>query len=365
MAEVRVENLVKRFEDVVAVNDISLEVKDGEFVVLLGPTGCGKTTTLRCIAGLETPDSGEIYIDGRPVTKLSPAERDIAFVFQTFALYPHMRVYDNIAFPLKAVKLPKEEIDKRVREVAEILRISHLLSRRPGKLSGGEMQRVALGRAMVRRPKVFLMDEPLTSLDAKLRAEMRAELKRLQTDQNATTIYVTHDQLEAMSMGDRIAVMDAGKILQIGTPMDVYNHPENLFVAGFIGTPEMNMIPCEFVGKGDGGEIVAVNGAFTLPLPTSMAQKIMAKATSRDLIFGVRAEDVLVHRTEAPGRIPAEIYIIEPLGSENIVNVLVGPYRIKAKSAPTFYASIGEKVWIEFIMDRTHIFDRNTGLAIR
>lgn len=253
MAEVRVENLVKRFEDVVAVNDISLEVKDGEFVVLLGPTGCGKTTTLRCIAGLETPDSGEIYIDGRPVTKLSPAERDIAFVFQTFALYPHMRVYDNIAFPLKAVKLPKEEIDKRVREVAEILRISHLLSRRPGKLSGGEMQRVALGRAMVRRPKVFLMDEPLTSLDAKLRAEMRAELKRLQTDQNATTIYVTHDQLEAMSMGDRIAVMDAGKILQIGTPMDVYNHPENLFVAGFIGTPEMNMIPCEFVGKGDGG----------------------------------------------------------------------------------------------------------------
>src|SRR4051812_2697440 len=248
MAHVELRSITKRYDHLTAVNNLSLEVKDREFVVFLGPSGCGKTTTLRSVAGLEHPEEGDILIDGRRVNHLSPADRDIAMVFQFYALYPHMSVYDNMAFPLRAVKMAKSELDQRVRDVAKVLHVEHLLQRRPGNLSGGEMQRVAIGRAMVRRPKVFLMDEPLTNLDAKLRSEMRAELKRLQNDIGATTVYVTHDQLEAMSMGDRIAVMSQGLLQQMGTPGDVYDHPKNLFVAGFIGSPAMNFLPCRMVG---------------------------------------------------------------------------------------------------------------------
>jgi multiple sugar transport system ATP-binding protein len=237
MAHVQLNNITKRYENLTAINNLSLEVKDKEFVVFLGPSGCGKTTTLRSIAGLEHPEEGQILIDGKQVNNLSPADRDIAMVFQFYALYPHMTVFDNMAFPMRAVRTPKEEIDRRVRDVAKVLHVEHLLQRRPAKLSGGEMQRVAIGRAMVRRPKVFLMDEPLTNLDAKLRSEMRAELKRLQNDIGATTVYVTHDQLEAMSMGDRIAVMSQGVLQQMGSPGDVYDHPKNLFVAGFSEAP--------------------------------------------------------------------------------------------------------------------------------
>ena len=231
MSKVKVVNLVKKFDKTVAVNGISFNVKDGEFIVLLGPSGCGKTTTLRCIAGLETPDEGEIYIDDRMVNDLPPKDRDIAMVFQSYALYPHMTVYGNLAFPLKMRKYPKQEIDKRVREVAKLLRIEELLDRKPRQLSGGQQQRVALGRALVRNPRVWLMDEPLSNLDAKLRVYMRAELKKLQKDLKITTIYVTHDQAEAMAMADRVAVMNKGKILQYDEPRHVYERPANLFVA--------------------------------------------------------------------------------------------------------------------------------------
>ena len=242
MASVRVKQLVKKYDQNVAVNKLDLEVEDGQFMVFLGPSGCGKTTTLRCIAGLEIPDGGEIRIGEEVVTKLAPADRDISFVFQSFSLYPHMTVRENISFPLRAVKTPQSEIAERVAAAARSLHIERLLDRRPSKLSGGEMQRVTIGRAIVRRPKVFLMDEPLSALDAKLRTEMRAEIKRLQSDLGATTIYVTHDQLEAMSMGDKIAIMYGGLLQQVGTPTQVYDEPRNLFVAGFIGSPAMNPV---------------------------------------------------------------------------------------------------------------------------
>src|ERR1051326_8138801 len=268
MALVQLHNITKRYDSLTAIDNLSLEVKDKEFVVFLGPSGCGKTTTLRSVAGLEHPEEGDILIDGVRVNHLSPADRDIAMVFQFYALYPHLSVYDNLAFPLRAVKMAKSDLDQRVREVAKVLHVEHLLARRPGKLSGGEMQRVAIGRAMVRRPKLFLMDEPLTNLDAKLRAEMRAELKRLQNDIGATTVYVTHDQLEAMSMGDRIAVMSQGVLQQMGTPSDVYDHPKNLFVAGFIGSPAMNFLPCRLRDDRYALEFLRPTNSGELPLTT-------------------------------------------------------------------------------------------------
>ncbi len=247
MSSVRLENITKIFPpNVVAVNNVNLKIEKGEFFVLLGPSGCGKTTTLRIIAGLEKPTKGRVYIDEQDVTDLPPRKRDVAMVFQTWALYPHMKVYDNIAFPLKLRKVPKDEIDRKVREVAKLLRIEELLDRYPKQLSGGQQQRVALARALVRNPRVWLMDEPLSNLDALLRVQMRAELKRLQKELKITTVYVTHDQVEAMTMADRIAVMNAGRVLQIGTPHEVYHYPKTKFVAGFIGSPPMNFIKAVF-----------------------------------------------------------------------------------------------------------------------
>jgi len=270
LAGVRVVGLRKVFDKkTVAVDGVSFEVKDGEFVILLGPSGCGKTTTLRCIAGLETPDEGEIYIGDRLVNDLPPKDRDIAMVFQSYALYPHMTVYDNLAFPLKMRKYPKDEIDKRVKEVARLLRIEDLLDRKPRQLSGGQQQRVALGRALVRNPQVWLMDEPLSNLDAKLRVYMRAELKKLQKDLGITTIYVTHDQAEAMAMGDRIAVMDKGKILQYDEPHVVYEKPANIFVAGFLGSPPMNFVDATIVERDS--QIILDAGVFELPTSTGLS----------------------------------------------------------------------------------------------
>lgn len=363
MANVRVENLVKRFGNVVAVNNLSLEVKNREFTVFLGPSGCGKTTTLRSIAGLEPPDEGNIYIDDVLVNDLSPADRDVAFVFQFYALYPHMTVYDNMAFPLKAVKMSKSEIDVRVREVSKVLRIENILSRTPEKLSGGEMQRVALGRAMVRRPKVFLMDEPLTNLDAKLRAEMRAELKRLQRDISATTIYVTHDQLEAMSMGDKIVVMNQGLIQQIGTPAEVYDHPANLFVAGFVGSPTMNFINCVYTQENGKVFLIAGNNDFKIEIPDEMQVKIRNSSTSPNLILGIRSEDIFI-KEPSPDTIQAEVYIVEPLGSENIIDLKIGENILKAKTLPTFMPDVGQPVHVWFNKERMHIFDKNTEKAI-
>src|SRR5581483_4094039 len=363
MANVTVEKMTKRFGDVVAVRDLDLRVEDHEFMVFLGPSGCGKTTTLRCISGLERPEQGTIRIGDVVVNRMSPAVRDIAMVFQFYALYPHKTAYENIAFPLQARRLPRDEIERRVTDVARVLHIEHLLQRRPRQLSGGEQQRVALGRAMVRRPKVFLMDEPLTNLDAKLRSEMRAELKRLQKDLNATTVYVTHDQVEAMSMGDRIAVMRQGQIEQIGTPDEVYNHPASLFVAGFVGSPAMNFLPAAY-RDGASPTLTVADGAFTLPVEPEWAQRIRERATGSSFTFGIRSEDIALYTEPGADRIASEVYVMEPLGDVNLFDLRVGGHIIKAKTLPNCQLRIGDQVWMAPDHAKMHLFDAQTERAI-
>lgn len=363
MAGVTIKNLTKRFGNVIAVNNVSLEVKDKEFLVLLGPSGCGKTTTLRCIAGLDAPDEGEIYIGDRLVNDLAPKDRNVAMVFQSYALYPHMTVFDNIAFPLKMKKLPMSEIEKKVKEVAEFLKISHLLNRKPGQLSGGEKQRVALGRAIVRNPDVFLMDEPLSNLDAKLRIYMRAELKRLQKELGVTTIYVTHDQVEAMTMADKIAIMNQGVLQQVGTAFEVFNSPSNLFVAGFIGSPPMNFINCTL--KEENGSYYLDAGAFAMSIPASLGKIIGEKSSSSEVILGVRPEDIIVEeKPVAKNSIKAEVYVTEPMGSEIVIDLKVNGEIIKVKTLKEFKLNIGDEVWIRFSEDKIHIFDRKTEKTI-
>jgi multiple sugar transport system ATP-binding protein len=360
MASVRVKQLVKKYDQNVAVKGLDLEVEDGQFMVFLGPSGCGKTTTLRCIAGLEIPDGGEITIGETPVTRLPPADRDIAFVFQSFSLYPHMTVRENLSFPLRAVRTPQSEINERVQSAARSLHIEKLLDRRPNKLSGGEMQRVTIGRAIVRRPKVFLMDEPLSALDAKLRTEMRAEIKRLQSDLGATTIYVTHDQLEAMSMGDKIAIMYGGLLQQVGTPTEVYDNPRNLFVAGFIGSPAMNFLPCRRDGDTlhlSGDEVAA---GVALPLASEASRRFAQAPSGTDLILGVRPEDIALSREPQAGYVPVEVYVVEPLGSEKIINVKLAGHVAKARTAPTFAAATGETLYARIDQTRSHLFDAQT-----
>jgi multiple sugar transport system ATP-binding protein len=361
MATVQVKNLTKRFDQNIAINNTSLDIPDGTFMVFLGPSGCGKTTTLRCIAGLETPDDGHIIIDGEDVTRLPPSGRDIAMVFQQYAIYPHMTVAENLAFPLKAVRTPRSVIQERVTEAARKLHIERLLARKPGKLSGGEMQRVAIGRAIVRRPKVFLMDEPLSNLDAKLRTEMRAEIKRLQSDLNATTVYVTHDQLEAMSMADQIAVMYGGILQQIGTPADVYDRPANLFVAGFIGSPAMNFIPCRL--SEDRATMLLGDGVPLAVQPGATA-RFAAVPTNRALILGVRPEDVSLRREPQSEHEPAEVYVVEPLGAENIVDMRYAGHPLKVRTLPTFKPAIGETLHLRIDQSRAHLFDAETTAAL-
>lgn len=374
MATVQLENITKRFGELTALDDITLDVKDEEFFVLLGQTGAGKTTTLRCIAGLDKPEEGNIYLDGVRINDRTPAERDVAFVFQSHILYPHLSVYENMAFPLHPRKLSPEEIDRRVKDIAQMLHIEHLLMRNPNQLSGGETQRVGLGRAMVRRPQVFLMDEPISNLDAKLRAEMRVEIRWRQRELGTTTFYVTHDQVEAMSMADRIAVLDAGSIQQLGTPAEIYNQPANLFVAGFIGNPSMNCVPCE---------ISSDNGNLQLSLPhcgneknkiiiqdSHIANCLSELDSNQNLIFGVHPEDVLVSHQSIPNAFQAEVYSIEPLGADTIVEITLGTDAngshtiIKSRTLPNFEAEIGEYIHISFVPERIHLFDADTGRAI-
>ena len=362
MAKVVLENITKKFGDVVAVNDLSLEVEDKEFLVLLGPSGCGKTTALRCIAGLETPDKGNIRIGDRLVNDLPPKDRDIAMVFQSYALYPHMSVYDNLGFPLKMRRLSKDEVDQKVKQTADLLRIPHLLKRKPKQLSGGEQQRVALGRAIVREPKAFLMDEPLSNLDAKLRLYMRAELKRLQVELGITTVYVTHDQAEAMTMADRIAVMNCGQLLQLATSEKTYGSPSSIFVAGFMGSPPMNFIDCSFVQKE--GRAFLDAGTFTLDI-SEFAAIIREKSASTELKLGIRPEDILLERERPRGdAVEAEVYVVEPLGSEIIVDLRVGESMLRARSPPGLVLKIGDKVWLIFRREKLHIFDGKTENAI-
>lgn len=371
MAGVRLGDVWKEFGEVVAVKDMSLEIKDGEFMILLGPSGCGKTTTLRMIAGLEEPTRGRIYIGDKLVADpekgvfIPPKDRDIAMVFQSYALYPHMTVYDNIAFPLKLRKVPKQEIDQRVREVAELLGLTELLKRKPRELSGGQRQRVALGRAIVRKPQVFLMDEPLSNLDAKLRVKMRAELKKLQRQLGVTTIYVTHDQVEAMTMGDRIAVINAGVLQQVGSPDEVYDKPANMFVAGFIGSPPMNFLNATITEDGfvDFGE-------FRLKLLPDQFEVLGEMGyVGREVVFGIRPEDVydaVFAQVKVPGEnmVRAMVEIVENLGSEKIVHLRVGGVAFLGAFRSESRVREGQEVDVVFDMKKIHIFDKIPGKAI-
>ena len=348
---ISLQHVAKSFGNSVVVNDLSIEINDGEFVVLLGPSGCGKTTTLRMIAGLEQMTSGDILIDGQRVNDLPPQKRDVAMVFQSYALYPHMTVADNIAYPLRVRKLPASEIAAQVKQTAAMLEIESLLARRPRELSGGERQRVALARAIVRHPKAFLMDEPLSNLDAKLRLQMRGELKRLQHDLATTTVYVTHDQAEAMTLGHRVAVMRKGKLQQFDTPLEIYNRPANRFVAEFVGSPSMNLVD---------GEIDAASGTFTANDGALRLANIPEVAASGPATFGIRPENIEISTTQRDGWWPASVYVTELMGSETFVIVEIGKHRIIARAASDFRAETGSNVWIDFDFRRAHWFDRQT-----
>jgi multiple sugar transport system ATP-binding protein len=362
MAQLTINNLTKRFGSVTAVRDLSLDIADREFLVLLGPSGAGKTTTLRCVAGVETPDSGDVRFDDQLMNRVAPAERDVAFVFQSYALYPRKTAFENIAFPLQARKLSRLAIEAAVREAAQKLHIEHLLDRRPAQLSGGEQQRVALGRAMVRKPRAFLMDEPLTNLDFKLRVEMRSELKHIHQDLNTTLFYVTNDQTEAMSLADRIAVLKGGVLQQIGTPEEVYDHPANRFVAGFIGNTRMNFLPC--VLQNDAGPALAGRaGAWRLPIAERRRDTIRA-ATADELVLGVRPEDIALTNEPGPNLIEAVVYAVEPLGDRTIFDLRVGEELIKARLPPSFDAPMGSRIWMRIDTARTHLFDPQTDQAI-
>ena len=363
MARVTLKETTKRFGDVVAVNSLSLEVKDKEFLVLLGPSGCGKTTVLRCIAGLETPEEGEIYIGDRLVNDLDPKDRNVAMVFQSYALYPHMTVFSNLAFPLENAKVSVEDIKSRVQEVARLLKIEALLNRKPKQLSGGQQQRVALGRAIVREPQVFLMDEPLSNLDAKLRIYMRAELKKLQKELGVTTIYVTHDQVEAMTMGDRVVILNEGVLQQTGSPDDIYFHPSNVFVAGFIGNPPTNFFDCNLI---EGVPYTLDTGEFRYPLPEDLA-KAAEQCTSGVCVLGVKPQDVLVYKDAAgkKGLIKAQLEVTEPLGEKQILDLKVGNYSVKAVVDPDFKAEMGDELWIKIPVNKAYLFDKKTGKALK
>ncbi len=351
MAEVVLKKVNKIYPGGVhAIKDVSLEVEDGEFLVLVGPSGCGKSTLLRLIAGLEEATSGEIIIGGRVVNDVAPKDRDISMVFQNYALYPHMTVYENMAFGLKIRKFPKDEIDRRVREAAEMLGLTDLLDRKPKALSGGQRQRVALGRAIVRKPKVFLFDEPLSNLDAKLRVHMRTEISKLHQRLGTTMIYVTHDQVEAMTMGDRIAVLKDGVIQQHDTPMKLYNDPVNMFVAGFIGSPAMN-----FIDGSVSGEVITL-GEVLLPKPRQV------EPPGGELVVGIRPEHFVVD-PEAP-HLSAVVEVVEPMGNETFIYFQLGGRQVVARIPASYAVRVGDKVPIRIDTERIKFFDPKTGLRL-
>jgi len=366
MAQVSLKSLTKKFDEVVAVRDVNLEINDREFVVLVGPSGCGKTTTLRMVAGLEEITEGDIYIGDRLVNNLASKDRNIAMVFQSYALYPHMKVFDNMAFGLKMRKVPKEERQTLVHEAAEILGIKELLDRKPKQLSGGQRQRVALGRAIVRKPDVFLFDEPLSNLDAKLRVQMRTELIKLHNRLKSTSIYVTHDQVEAMTMGDRIVVMRNGIIQQVGSPLDLYNHPANLFVAGFIGSPAMNFLDCSLAEEN--GNMVLQASGFKISLPEDLGAKAKASGT-KNVVFGVRPEDITKKGTgEQSARksdtVSATVNVIETLGKETYLDITIGHDTMTAVISPNIKVSLEQTIELDMNLDKIHLFKKEGGEAI-
>jgi multiple sugar transport system ATP-binding protein len=363
MAQVVMRDLNKSYDEVKAVKDVNLHIRDKEFVVLVGPSGCGKSTTLRMVAGLEEITSGEIVIGDRVVNDLPPKDRDIAMVFQYYALYPHMTVYDNMAFGLKMRKFPKPEIAKRVQEAAEILGIQELLKRKPRQLSGGQRQRVAVGRAIVRHPQVFLFDEPLSNLDAKLRVQMRVELKRLHDRLETTAVYVTHDQVEAMTLGDRVVVMRDGWIQQVGEPLELYGRPANRFVAGFIGSPAMNF--ADVTVNETGGALWVENAGLRVAVPPGRAAALRPYK-GQSVTLGVRPEDIhIASGGDGNDRsFNAVVDVVEPLGSEILLDVKVGPSAMVARVEPTVRLKVHESVRLALDPERLHFFDPKTELAV-
>ncbi len=360
MSTVVVRNLSKRFGAAAAVENISLEFPDRKLTVLVGSSGCGKTTLLRMLAGLEEPSGGEIFIGSKEVAHVPAWERNIAMVFQSYALYPHMTVRKNIAFPLEARRTPRNEIRHRVEETAQILGLTELLNRLPRQLSGGQMQRVAIGRAIVRRPEVFLMDEPLSNLDAKLRLSMRGDLKRLQRDLGVTTIYVTHDQAEAMTMADQLVVMNMGRLLQTGAPEEVYLHPKTAFVAGFIGNPGMNFLP----GKLDKQTWQITSDCFTYTVQPALRGQLAALPDRARVLLGIRPEDIRIDLAPQPEALAATVYISEILGKETLVTLACGSNRIKALVGAMVRLDIGAPVWMSLIPSGIRIFDAETDALV-
>lgn len=356
MASVKMDNVVKRFGKVSVIEGMNLDIKDHEFMVLVGPSGCGKSTALRMIAGLEEVTDGKILIGEKVVNDLPPKDRDIAMVFQSYALYPHMTVRENLEFGLKIRKMPQDQIDKLVQEAAKILDITHLMDRKPKQMSGGQRQRVALGRAIVRNPSVFLFDEPLSNLDAKLRVQMRAEIAKLQQRLQTTCVYVTHDQVEAMTMGHRICVLNAGKIQQVGTPLEMYDHPTNVFVAQFIGTPPMNLFKGTIT---DGAANIAAT-KFKIPVPQSYRGKLK---DGQNVVFGIRPENVIDTDEKARGettRISVDVEIVEPLGHEVVVYARIGDDLFVATLDPHRAPKMGDKIELLIELDGLHLFDAET-----
>jgi multiple sugar transport system ATP-binding protein len=362
MAEVRLENVIKKFDEVVAVENFNLTIEDKEFVVLVGPSGCGKTTTLRMIAGLETITSGDIFVGKQLINRLSAKDRNIAMVFQNYALYPHMSVFDNMAFSLEMRRRPKEEIKQRVQEAAEILGIQHLLKRKPKQLSGGQRQRVAVGRAIVRKPEVFLFDEPLSNLDAKLRVQTRLELKKLHERLATTAVYVTHDQIEAMTMGDRIVVMRDGLIQQVGSPLELYDKPANRFVGGFIGSPAMNFFEAEIDGAAD--KVCLKAGDVRLDLAAEGSKKL-ADYKEKRVIVGIRPEDLRPTTEHIEGQtIQGRVEVVEPIGNETYVDLNTGNFNLMAAIGRKSQIRPHSNLVLKPIIDNLHVFEAGNERAI-
>lgn len=366
MASVTFDHVTKRFGDVIAVNDLAIDIADKEFIVLVGPSGCGKTTALRCLAGLEEITDGRIFIGDQVVNDIAPKDRDIAMVFQSYALYPHMSVYDNMAFGLKLRKVPKNEIKRRVQVAAEILGIEMLLTRKPRQLSGGQRQRVAVGRAIVREPKVFLFDEPLSNLDAKLRVETRANISKLHQQLSTTFIYVTHDQIEAMTMANRIAVINKGLLQQVETPQTLYDYPDNLFVAGFIGTPAMNFVKSR-LQKSD-GKLIVDSGSFHVEVPPDRVGAF-SSYVGRDVILGIRPENIHDPHFVPSGiflqSIEGKVELTELMGNEIFLYLSCGEHNLVARVDPRTACRMGDRTEIVFNMNNMHMFDPETERAIR
>lgn len=362
MATIELKNVQKFFGPVQVIKDMNLTIADGEFVVMLGQSGCGKTTTLRAIAGLETVTSGQILIDGKEVQDNKASDRDIAFVFQSFSLYPHMNVYENIAFPLRAVGMSNAEREKAVKEAAEVLQITPLLSSKPSALSGGDMQRVAIGRALVRHPKALLMDEPIGALDAKLREQMRSEIKRLHISRGSTSVYVTHDQIEAMSLADRIVIMHQGILQQIGTPEEVYLRPRNLFVAQFVGSPVMNVREVSLRARKDQTEVVLPGAKEGFAFPAALVSHLSA---DRPLSLGIRPEGIHVTHKKGKDGLNAVTTNIEPLGSHDIVDVALGETTLRSRTPSGYVSDEGQQVGVVIDPEQAHFFDNESGLALR